>query len=84
MSRECMITTRDNPYDYFTQFDQWYLYDTTHGYNTCSLLARLAYTSIKLSDVINQEEIERAIDLMIKNDFENIYKKVYSENEEVS
>ena len=80
MGRECMITTRDNPYDYFTQFDQWYLYDTSHGYNTCSLLVRLAYTSINLSDVINQEEIERAIDLMIKNDFQNIYKKVYSEN----
>ena len=80
MGRECMITTRDNPYDYFTQFDQWYLYDTSHGYNTCSLLATLTYTSINLSDVINQEEIERAIDLMIKNDFQNIYKKVYSEN----
>ena len=84
MSRECMITTRDNPYDYFKQFDQWYLYDTVHGYNTCSLLARLAYTSINLSDEINKDEIERAIDSMIKNDFQNIYKKVYSESEDVS
>lgn len=78
MDRECMITTIDNPYDYFNQFDQWYLYDTVHGHNTCSLLARLAKTSINLSDFINEKEIERAIDEMLAHDYENKYKKVYS------
>lgn len=78
MSVECMITTKDNPYDYFNQFDEWYIYDITHGHNTCSLLARIAKTSINLSDFLNQKEIERAIDQMISNDFEHKYKKVYS------
>ncbi len=78
MSKECMITTTDNPYDYFTQFDQWYMYDISHGHKTCSLLARIAKTSIHLSDFINQLEIERAIDQIIANDFEHKYKKVYS------
>lgn len=35
------LTTADNPYCPFEQFDQWYQYDTTHGYNTCGLVARL-------------------------------------------
>lgn len=35
------LTTSDNPYDPFEQFDDWYQYDTSHGYNTCALIARL-------------------------------------------
>ena len=81
MSKECMLTTIDNPYDYFTQFDQWYMFDVSHGYNTCSLMARLAKTSNNLSDAINRAEIERVCDQLLKDDFQNIYKKVYSEND---
>lgn len=72
------VTTKDNPYDPFEQFDQWLLYDNEKGYGTCSYLARIAQTSDALSDEENDEEIERAIDEMIKYDFENLgYKKVY-------
>lgn len=38
--RALWLTTADNPYDFFEQFDQWYQFDTTHGYNTCGLIAR--------------------------------------------
>lgn len=78
MDRQCMLTTIDNPYDYFTQFEQWFLFDVEKGYNTCAYLARIARTSEELSDQENNEEIERAIDEIIKNDFMNIYKKVVS------
>ena len=71
-----MLTTFDNPYDPFEQFDSWYLFDVEKGYNTCDLLGRIARTSEQLSDVENDEEIERAIDEIIKYDFINIYKKV--------
>lgn len=77
MIRQCMLTTIDNPYDYFEQFDKWYLFDVSHGYNTCSLLARLAKTSNNLSDAINCSEIERVCDEILKFDHQNIYKKVY-------
>jgi len=71
-----MLTTFDNPYDPFEQFDSWYMFDQDKGYNTCSYLARIARTSDQLSEEENELEIERAIDEIIKYDFRNIYKKV--------
>lgn len=70
------LTTIDNPYNPFDQFDSWFLFDIDKGYNTCGYLGRIARTSSELSDKENQEEIERAIDEIIKYDFMNIYKKV--------
>lgn len=70
------LTTVDNPYDLFTQFDSWFLYDVEKGYNTCGYLARIARTSPAFTDEENATEIERAIDEIIKYDFMNIYKKV--------
>lgn len=73
---ECALTTFDNPYDPFEQFTEWFLFDVSKGYNTCSYLARIA----KFSDDMTQKEIdeenERAIDEIIEYDFMNIYKKV--------
>ena len=76
MPNECMLTTFDNPFDPFEQFTDWFLFDVEKGYNTCSYLARIAHTSEDFSDVENDEEVERAIDEIIKYDFMNIYKKV--------
>ena len=72
------ITTVDNPFNPLTQFDKWYLYDIEKGYNTCGYLARIANTSDNKTDMENDEEIERAIDEIIANDFMNIYIKVKS------
>ena len=72
----CFITTVDNPYDPCDQFDQWYRFDCDHGYNSCGLLARLAYTSSQLTDNENAYEIELAIDQIIKADPLNLYRKV--------
>lgn len=74
-----MLTTIDNPFDPFEDFTSWYLFDTEKGYNSCSYLGRVSYTSDELSDAENEEEIERAIDEIIKYDFMNIYKKVTKE-----
>ena len=76
MTNECMLTTIDNPYDYFTQFNDWFLFDIEKGYNSCSRLARIARISDQMTDEETNLEIERAIDEIIKYDFMNIYKKV--------
>ena len=72
------ITTTDNPYNPQSEFQQWFLYDTTNGYNTCAYLSRIVKDSEQLSDEENEIENERAIDEIIKLDFMNIYKKVYA------
>lgn len=73
---ECMLTTFDNPFDPFNQFDSWFQFDVDKGYNSCAYLARIARTSDQLTDEENNREIERAIDEIIQYDFMNIYKKV--------
>ena len=79
MQNEFMLTTIDNPLDPFEQFTSWFLFDVEKGYNTCSRLARIANISDELSEKEVDEEIERAIDEIIKYDFTNIYKKVKRE-----
>ena len=76
MANDVMLTTFDNPYDPFEQFTSWFLFDVEKGYNTCSRLARIAKTSDQLSEKDNDEEVEKAIDEIIKYDFMNVYKKV--------
>lgn len=77
-----MLTTIDNPFDPFTEFDKWNQFDIEKGYYSCSLLARIAKTSDSLTDYENELEIERAIDAIIKDvDFLQIYRKVETESE---
>ena len=76
MSKQVMLTTIDNPFDPFEQFDSWFLFDVKKGCNSCDYLGRIAKTSEQLSDDENNKEIERAIDEIIKYDFTNTFKKV--------
>lgn len=79
MTNKCALTTFDNPYNPFDQFTNWFLFDTEKGYNSCSYLGRIARTSEQLSIEENEQEIERAIDEIIKYDFRNVYKKLKRE-----
>lgn len=63
---KCALSTYDNPYDPFTQFDDWYRYDMDKGYDSCGYLDRVAHTSDQLSEEENDAEIERAILQIIK------------------
>ena len=76
MAKECKLTTIDNPFDPFEQFTSWMLFDKEKGYDSSERLMRIAKISDQLTDKENNEEIERAIDEIIKYDFRNIYKKV--------
>lgn len=78
---KCMLTTFDNPFDPFDQFDSWYNCDLDlsrqqQRKDCCSFVDRIARTSDQLSEQENDVEIERAIDEIIRYDFLNIYKKV--------
>lgn len=75
-SVDSMLTTIDNPFDPFDQFDSWLMFDIEKGYNTSGKLMRIA----KVSDDMSQVEYDKAVDLametLIKYDFLDIYKKV--------
>ena len=81
MSKECMLTTIDNPFDPFEQFTSWLMFDIEKGYNSCSYLARI----VNLSDDITQkemdEEIDRAIDEIITLNPLGIYIKATRQTE---
>ena len=74
--KEVMLTTIDNPYNPFTDWDSWYLYDNDHGYDSCGLLARIAHVSDSLSKLEYVEEVERAIDEILKHDLTGKFVKV--------
>lgn len=84
------LTTYDNPYDPFDQFDEWLLYDEEMGYQTSSYLGRIARLSDELSDEENNQEVERAIDEIInihgkianEQGVRNLYVKVSRETED--
>ena len=75
--KETFLTTIDNPYDPFTQFEEWYAFDTQKGYNTLSYLARITVTSNDLSDEDESKAIDEAINEIVDLNILGIYKKVY-------
>lgn len=71
-----MLTTIDNPYDPYTDFDNWYAYDEQAGYHTCSYLARIASNDPALSDKEIEVDTEAAIDEIVRIDPFGIYIKL--------
>lgn len=82
MSSQSMLTTTDNPYDPFEQFDDWLSYDNEKEYNSCGYLMRIAQLSDGMTQKEESEEIERAIDEILSLNPLGIYKKVTKEIKE--
>ena len=74
--RQAMLTTLDNPYDPFVQFDEWYAFDTGMGYNTCAYLGRIDTSSPALSALDQAQLNEEAIDEIVAMNLTGNYKKV--------
>lgn len=75
---EHMLTTVDNPFDPFTQFDEWFAYDEVLGHNTTQFLARVVITSDELSSADQSLAIESAIDEIVRENVTGLYRKVAS------
>jgi len=71
-----MLTTVDNPYSPFIQFDEWYAFDENKGYNSSALLARITITSEALSESDRNSANEMAIDEIVKENVSGMYRKV--------
>lgn len=55
---ETFITTFDNPFDPFTDFNEWCSYDCQLGYNTCALIDRV-YNAFVETNNLDEVEIEQ-------------------------
>jgi hypothetical protein len=75
------ITTKDNPYDPFTQWEAWFAFDMQKKYNSCGLLARIANIDDSMTEEEKQEEFRRAITQILKYDALDQYRCVQKENE---
>lgn len=73
---EHMLTTVDNPFDPFTHFDEWYVFDVAAGHHTLSFLARIVKTSDELSEADQSLAIEQAIDEIVEENVLGLYRKV--------
>ena len=63
-----MLSTIDNPFNPFIDWDEWKKYDEQHGYFSCAYLDRIASPSNELSDEDYQLAIESAIDSILEHD----------------
>lgn len=75
-----MLTTLDNPYNPFTQFDDWVTFDEDQGYNSCEYLARIARVSESMSVAESDMEIENAIDEIVRINPLGIFAKATDPN----
>jgi len=76
MPEDAMLTTIDNPFNPFTQYNEWLAWDEQHGYYTNEYLARIVKTSDELSEVDEALAINQAIDEIVKLNVLGIYRKV--------
>lgn len=73
---DIMLTTVDNPYNPFTNFQQWFAWDTKAGYNTASFLARICKFSDELSEPDQAVAIADAIREIVHENVTGMYRSV--------
>ena len=71
-----MLTTIDNPFDPFIQWEEWLAFDTRAGYNTPAFLARVTLSSTEMTDEEQELAIEEAIDEIVHYNVLGLYRKV--------
>lgn len=73
------LTTEDNPYDPFDEFEEWFNFDVTQGYRTCAYLARVTTTSTDLTEADQVEATNEAIREIIELNLTGNYQVVERE-----
>lgn len=78
---ETFITTYDNPFDPFSDFNEWNSYDIQLGYNTCALIDRVYNAFVESNEIDETEKEIKHIEAMkrIVALMPNIYKLIVKE-----
>lgn len=71
-----MLSTSDNPFDPFSEYDAWHTWDIASGYHTAEFLARVVQFSDDLSDIDQEKVLEDAIDECVRENVLGVFIKV--------
>lgn len=74
--QESMLSTVDNPFSPFTQYDLWWSFDARMGYHSPEVLARVLKTSDELSDPDQSQNIEDAIAEIVQENVSGMHRRV--------
>jgi len=72
-----MLTTKDNPWNPFDHWREWYTWDSTAGYHTSGLLARRVSNSEELSELAQQEIINEAINEIVEENYNGVLMAIW-------
>lgn len=75
-----MLTTVDNPFNPFTEYNAWFGWDVAAGYHTTEFLARIVRTSDDLSEADQAQAIETGIEEIVRENLLGVYTKVEAPN----
>jgi len=78
---EVRLTTKDNPFDPFDEFESWYMFDMQNGYYSCSKVARVVESYNSMTEDEQLSALNEAIDRIIAADPFDIYVKVYRKSD---
>ena len=70
---DLVLTTLDNPFNPFLQWEQWFAFDVRHGYNTCAYLDRVCKSSSELTEIEEALAINQAIKEILELNTLGIY-----------
>lgn len=79
-TKSMWLTTVDNPFNPFLQWDDWYAYDMMMGYDTCGLIMRYAPCSEEnFTEKENEEQIQYACNRILDYYKDEFYKLVFDD-----
>lgn len=68
MADDSMLTTYDNPFNPFTEFELWWKRDMILGHDCCGRLARESNVNDLASDEVNDKAIAEAMDRIVRDE----------------
>lgn len=71
--KDVMLSTSDNPFNPYTDYESWYQYDVQVGHNTCAYLARVAETAEDLPEELNNQTVYEAMLEIVKYNINGLY-----------
>ena len=76
MDNDIMLTTIDNPFNPFIDFDDWLQFDEDKGYFTNQFLARVVTSSSELGTTQQENLIAAAIEEIVEENINGMYRVV--------